>query len=145
MECLVLAWPEGIYFCTVYKHWLESLCFHTLSVRLTAFNSRACGINGLWPVMYHGYQSIQGGGSWNTAVLVWYVCNYNNSDLSACENIVFAGKLNWYFYNKLSLLIRWWWSSSSSIIITVFIKLTYHWTCFFSIYVIRINNVLSSS
>ena len=31
------------------------------------------------------------------------------------------------------------------IIITVFIKLTYHCTCFFSIYVIRINNALSSS
>ena len=37
MERLVLAWTEGVYFCTVYKHSLdyarlESLCFHTFSV-----------------------------------------------------------------------------------------------------------------
>ena len=37
MERLVLAWTEGVYFCTVYKHSLdyarlESLCFHIFSV-----------------------------------------------------------------------------------------------------------------
>ena len=51
-------------------------------------NSSARGVSGLWPVMYHGYQSVQGGGSWNTAVLVRvYNLQYRWTDVSEYQKI----------------------------------------------------------